>query len=306
MARLAGGDARGRARQPRARGARRPDPAAARGNRPARLRPRAPAGHGPRPRRRGRRRRVRVGLEPHDPAVGDRPDRPVRRGAPGGRRRRGAVAVAAEGRRWADPLRRRGGRRPPAGRSRRPHEGARAGELPPRSARPALGCPQGHGPADRGRAADARGLHLAHRPPAVRERHRALGAHARQAARGARAVADHRQRARASMGLGRLGPALAAQRGDRRGARRRGERGRAPGAPRSRARRAARPRPPRARRGRSAAGARGAHRPHRPRARGLPPRRRRHLRPSRSRRRQVGEPQRRPRPGAPAITTGCS
>jgi glycosyltransferase involved in cell wall biosynthesis len=51
-----------------------------------RLRPRAAAGHQPGPRCARHRRRFRVGLEPHDPAFGDRADRRVRRGAPGRRR----------------------------------------------------------------------------------------------------------------------------------------------------------------------------------------------------------------------------
>ena len=77
------------AREPGARGVRRPDPRAARGHEPARLRPRAGAGDHARPRARRSRRRARVGREPHAAPRRARPGRRVRpRAGPGPATRR--------------------------------------------------------------------------------------------------------------------------------------------------------------------------------------------------------------------------
>ena len=256
-------------------------------------------------RRRGR--RVRVGLEPHDPAVGDRARRPVRRRAARGRRRRGAVAAAPEGRRRADPLRGGGGRRPPARGARRPAARARTGQLPPRSPRPPLGRTQGHRSLDRRRAAHVGGLRLAHGSPPLRQRDRARGAHARAPARGPCAGAHDRERARARLGVRRLRPALAAHHGDRRRPRRRRRRRRPAGPAPPRPRRPARDRPARARGRGRAARERRSTRPARRGPSSVP------ATPSRSgsRRRPRAQGNGRtstPRSGSgrPILTTGCS
>ena len=158
---------------PGPRGARRPDPRAAGGLAPARLRPRAAPGHHARPRRRGHRRRVRVGREPHDPPRGDRARGRLRRVA-ADLRRRGGVPDAAEGRGRADPLRRRGRRRPPPAPAGTRRSGRWRGSAYFRGRNSRLNDVRKQiAPRPGRRAAHARRLRLAHRAARVRRRDRA-------------------------------------------------------------------------------------------------------------------------------------
>ena len=158
LARLARRAAR---RRPRLRGARRADPSAARGLAAARLRARAAAGDRARPRRRGPRRRVRVGRE-HGPAA--------RRRSSASGRSTSALGGAGDEEDWQRRLRAAGGRvgyvaaagvdHRRAGRDAQLRR-AVAGRVPPRARRAPLrrrsGAPRRRSPPSCGRSPAASG-----------------------------------------------------------------------------------------------------------------------------------------------------
>ena len=235
-----------------------------------------------------------MGREPGDPASGVRARRPLRRDARR-RGRRGGLAAPPASRRRKRGLRGRGRRRPSPDRPRR--EVARAVPLvvSPRPCRsPLRRLPRARA-LGAGRVAHDGRLHVAHRPPSLRGRHRAHRADARKAGRGPRSGAATGERHRSGLPLGPLGDARPPRAADRHRQGRSGGTRRPADADRAVPGGAGASAPARPRGRCRASGASADRRAAAPGAVALAPRGRAPPRRARARRRQVGERQRRAR-----------